>query len=209
MPLAATTPGSPPAPFVLAEELLCAPAQVAGLVAGGRLGRVVGQVLSVRDAGLLTPGDRARAAALATSWRTGSLSRATAAWVWSGPYLPAPDVVDVGTVVLAAPLSDLVVVPTSTLRTRALRCSPSTTVVRVGGVAVTDPASTASECARLLPRATAATCLLALHRSGRASLQEVGAALTDDLGARGRRSGLALVEELLDRTPDQAVADAA
>lgn len=211
MPVPGTAAAAPPAPLVLAEELLSGPGLVLGVVADGWLRRVVGQVLSTREIDALTPADRARAAALATSWRTGALSRATAAWVWCGPHLPAPEVVDVGAVSLPAPLSDLQVVTTSTLRTRAVRCSSGTTVLRVGGVAVTDPASTASECARLLPPALAGACLLALHRSGRIPLHRAVELLRREPGARGRRAGLALAEQLLDRLPaeDRAAARAA
>lgn len=203
MPVPGTAAGPPPAPLVLAEELLGAPAEVLRLVVRDRLRHVVGQVLSTEE--VLTPADRARAAALATTWRTGALSRATAAWVWCGHHLPAPQVVEVGTVSLLAPMSDLEVVSTSTLKTRTVRCSSATTVLRVGGVAVTDPASTASECARLLPRRQARACLLALHRSGRFPLEQVLQLVEGDRGARGRRSGLALVEQLLDRAPDRGL----
>lgn len=198
MPLPASATGLPPAPLVLAEELLTGPPDAVELLSG-RLGHVIGQVLSTRPVEALTPADRARAAALATSWRTGALSRATATWVWSGSYLAAPDVVDVGTVVLPSPLSDLEVVGTSTLRTQTVRCSGVTAVVRVGGVAVTDPGSTASECARLLPPAQARACLVALHRSGRVPLQHAVELLRQDSGSRGRRAGLALAEQLLER----------
>lgn len=189
----------PPPPLVLAEELLAGPGEVTRLAASGRLHHVVGQVLSTEE--VLTPADRARAAALATSWRTGTLSRATAAWVWAGHLLPSPDVVDVGALAWCAPLSELGVVTTSTLPTRTVRCSSGTTVVRIGGVAVTDPDSTASECARLLPPASARVCLLALHHSGRCHLERTQHLLQADIGARGRRTALALVERLLTGRP--------
>lgn len=192
MPPATRAP-MPPRPLVLREELLAGPSLVV-LTNEAGLHHVIGQVLSTCPVG---PASRAQAAALATTWRSGALCRETAAWVWAGAVLEPPEVVEVGTDGSAVLLTALGVVPSSCLRTRSVRCAAGTSVLRIGGVAVTDPASTASECARLLPPGDARNCLLALDASGRVPLTTTRDLLDADTGARGRRRGLALVEELL------------
>lgn len=195
-------PRVPPDGLVLARELLAGQDLAEALVRRLALRTVLGQVLSTRSTS--TPGERAQAAALCTAWRSGALARLTAAWIWSGDPLVAPDVLEVGSVLPTVRLSAIAVVRSGCLPTVAVRCSGDTRVRRIGGVAVTDPTSTASECARLLPRARARRALLALDRSGRQPLEQVRATVSGQVGARGRLAALELVGELLAARAGQA-----
>ena len=137
-----------------------------------------------------TVAERALAAALATTARSGWLTRQIAAWVWTGEALVRPDVVEVASDADVV-LTDHPVLPWATTATRQVRASPGTRVVRLAGVAVVDPATAAVECARLLTPDMAVACLRALTGSGRCQVAQVRAHLGRTTAGPRRRQALA------------------
>jgi hypothetical protein len=173
----------PPAPFVSigtsgpAEQL---PEVLPGLRAAAPTGWADG-----------APGApaRARALALVTGLRGGVVVRLTAAWVWSGrPRLPPASVR-----VASAPGQPLSVDRSATAVTqRDLVLSPTrwcadATWVTIGGVAVTDPTTTAAQCLRLDEAEAALQALADLRALDLVAEAELGARLRSPGPARRGR----------------------
>lgn len=146
----------PPAPLVLRGEL-CLPA---GAWPEGA-SHVVGDVHAV--AAVVTGTHRATALSLLLPGGHGVLVRSTAAWVWTGEPSLRPGRVDLALPPSAPdvpgqrPGSDRVPLPV-----RRTRWGADATWTRLAGVAVTDPTTTAAQCARLLPGPTARICVESL-----------------------------------------------
>jgi len=188
LPTWATDP-CPPDPLVLAHQL--------GLPPGSPVPapRLVGDVhVTVPVA---SPGHRALAVAMSTQAGHGVLVRATAAWVWTGDAALLPRRTD-----LALPPEGPVLpgprpaADRAALAVRLARWPPGSSWTVLAGVALTDPATTAGDCARLLPPALAARCLRALARGPGFDAVGVAHALAQGPSRPGRRQALALLREV-------------
>ncbi|MFC5382462.1 hypothetical protein [Aquipuribacter nitratireducens] len=185
----------PPAPFLdLGIRVRAGVVEVVpGVLAAGGPGWAEGR------AGIAP---RARAVALGTALRDGVLVRVTAAWVWLGdPGLrpgpvrvaPAPGrPVTTGRVGSRHPARAPVLSP--------VRWCSGGAWVRVGGVAVTDPTTTAEECLRLERGERARLAVVGLLRSGLTDAAAVRTRLDAQRGHRGRTSAL----DRLDRLDEHA-----
>ena len=163
---------------------------------------VVGDVHAV--ATVVTATHRAAALALLLPHGHGVLVRSTAAWVWTGEASLRPGRVD-----LALPPSPPAVPGQRpgpdrvALSVRRTRWGAGSRWTRLAGVAVTDPTTTASHCARLLPGPRARVCVESLVRTVGVDPAEVARLLRgqDRPGAAappGTADALALLEALLE-----------
>lgn len=146
---------------------------------------------------VVTAGHRALALALSTPAGHGVLVRATAAWVWTGDPGLLPRQADV-----ALPPSGPAVPGRRPgpgrlgLPVHLARWSPGASWTVLAGVAVSDPETTASDCARLLPPARASRCLRSLARSPGFDVERTRAGLVQGPPRPGRRQALALLAGL-------------
>ena len=145
---------------------------------------VVPGVVSARP--VLRAGDRALAAALCCPAATGVLVRTTAAWVWTRDTSLAPARLDLATFPGAPPLPG----PRPDGRPHALPVRRVRPDLRAGwtsarGVPVTDPLTTAVDCARLPEVDVARRCVRALTDRCGVDPSE----LAERLRTRGGRAG--------------------
>ncbi len=183
----------PPAPLVRSDQLCLPP----GAEAEGAH-HVLGDVLAVGPT--VTAAHRAAALALLLPHRHGVVVRATAAWLWSGAPGLRPCRADLAVPPGAPPVPGPPPAAGRALPLRRTRWTASGWTL-LGGLAVTDPVTTAAECARLLPAPLARRCVLAVLATSRTSPEAVAHQLrsgsrTGASTPRGTADGLALLDAL-------------
>ncbi len=145
----------PPAPLVLSAEMCLPP----GSRTEGAF-HVIGDVLAIAPE--VSVAHRAAALALVVRRRHGVVVRASAAWVWTGASSVRPSRVDLADPVPAPRLPGPTPAAYRSLPVRRTRWTEGATWGLVSGVGVTDPTTTAAQCARFLPAAAARRCVEAL-----------------------------------------------
>ncbi len=179
---------SPPEPLVVLSRLALPDGPAGRLLGAAAPQPVLGAIGTTSPP--TTVGERAVAAALSTTARSGWLARQVAAWIWTGQALVRPDVIEVASNARVV-LTDRQVLSWAAVATRTVRPTARSRVVQVAGVAVADPATTAVECARLLEAPMAVACLRALVQSGRCSVATARAMLGRTAPGRRRQQALA------------------